>query len=140
MFYMVLPFVVALIEDDFGNVLIGRHPNVNTKPYPGFWDLPGGKLEPLETLEQCIIRELLEELGVRVTTLLLHGVFHHGVGEFIKPIANGIPSIGVCFKACINGLLVPTEQADVQFASAHLLRTMRSEMTPWTLFFLKEYI
>lgn len=35
-------------------------------PYQHLWTLPGGRLDPNETIEQCAIRELVEELGVTI--------------------------------------------------------------------------
>ncbi len=56
--------VGVLLRPD-GTVLLGSRPA--DKPWPGWWELPGGKLEPGETVLQALARELHEELGIQVT-------------------------------------------------------------------------
>ena len=51
----------ALVDTD-GRVLITQRPA--GKPMAGLWEFPGGKVEPRETPEATLIRELKEELGI----------------------------------------------------------------------------
>ena len=52
---------VALIDPD-GRVLLTQRPE--GKSMAGLWEFPGGKIEPGETPEAALIRELQEELGI----------------------------------------------------------------------------
>ncbi len=42
------------------------------------WEFPGGVLEVDETLEECIVREFHEELGIRVEVSRFYHTFHEG--------------------------------------------------------------
>lgn len=59
--------VVAVLFDDKGRFLMSSRPE--GKVYSKFWEFPGGKVEPGETLEQALKREMLEELGVELLTV-----------------------------------------------------------------------
>ncbi|MEP7061204.1 MAG: Nudix family hydrolase [Betaproteobacteria bacterium] len=54
----------AVILRDDGGVLLAQRPA--GKPYAGYWEFPGGKLEPGETPRHALDRELREELGLDV--------------------------------------------------------------------------
>lgn len=58
---VVLVSAVALIDVD-GRVLLAQRPE--GKSMAGLWEFPGGKVEPGETPEAALIRELHEELGI----------------------------------------------------------------------------
>ena len=58
---VILVAAVALIDAE-GRVLLARRPPGKTMA--GLWEFPGGKVEPGETPEAALIRELHEELGI----------------------------------------------------------------------------
>jgi 8-oxo-dGTP diphosphatase len=54
----------AVIEKPDGEFLLAQRPE--GKPYPGYWEFPGGKIEPGEDPRAALARELREELGIEV--------------------------------------------------------------------------
>ncbi len=65
---LLLVAACALIDID-GRVLLARRPE--GKKMAGLWEFPGGKLNPGETPEAALIRELKEELGIDVSAACL---------------------------------------------------------------------
>ena len=55
---------VGVLIDADGRFLLTSRPA--GKVYAGFWEFPGGKLEPGESVEQALARELHEELGITI--------------------------------------------------------------------------
>jgi 8-oxo-dGTP diphosphatase len=54
----------AVIERPDGTFLLAQRPE--GKPYAGYWEFPGGKIEAGEAPRHALDRELEEELGIRV--------------------------------------------------------------------------
>jgi 8-oxo-dGTP diphosphatase len=61
----ILDVAAGVIIAPDGRLLLGQRPE--GKPWSGWWELPGGKLEPGETVLQALARELQEEIGIAVT-------------------------------------------------------------------------
>lgn len=78
----VILVAAAALVDELGRVLVQRRPS--GKSMAGLWEFPGGKVEPGETPEVALARELHEELGVFVDHEDLKPI------TFVSaPLANG---------------------------------------------------
>ncbi len=60
----VVEVAVGVLLDGAGAVLLGQRPL--GKPYAGYWEFPGGKVESGETLFAALFRELQEEIDVHI--------------------------------------------------------------------------
>ena len=69
--------VAGVIKDEKGKILITRR-NLK-KAQGGLWEFPGGKIEPNETREDAIVREIKEELDIdiQVEKYLSERVFNY---------------------------------------------------------------
>ncbi len=81
----------ALIFRDGKLLIAQRHAKSHLG---GLWEFPGGKRELRETFEECLVREIREELGVEIS-----------VGELFEEITHDYPEKTVHLKFFICGLL-----------------------------------
>lgn len=57
---------VGILMKSNGDVLLGQRPE--GKPYAGYWEFPGGKVEEGEDILDALKREFMEELGVQIVS------------------------------------------------------------------------
>lgn len=78
----VVEVVCALLEDNRGRLLVARRPL--GKHLAGLWEFPGGKIEPGETPQAALRRELREELGCEAEP-----------GAALAPVTHTYPAVTV---------------------------------------------
>ena len=97
---LLIPSVAAVIHDADGRLLLQQK-------HDGTWSLPAGAIEPGETPEQAIAREVLEETGLRCTGSEVIATL--GGPQFRHTYANGDPVeyLIVLFKCTVGGETIP---------------------------------
>jgi len=99
---------VAVIINDQGQILIDRR--LPQGAMAGMWEFPGGKIEVGETVEECIGREIQEELGIVIE-----------VGEHLITIDHTYPHLRVTLTVhqCrhLTGVPQPIECAEIRWVN-----------------------
>ena len=130
----VIAVSAALIFRDGQLLITQRHAKSHLG---GLWEFPGGKREAGETFEQCLVREIREELGVEIS-----------VGELFEEVRHDYPekSVHLKFFICqlISGEPQPLDCAAVKWieqtqldahefpaADAQLLVKLKSPLKQW---------
>ena len=132
--HRVIPVAAALIFHDSKLLITQRPPDTHLA---GLWEFPGGKKEADETWEDCLAREIREELGIEIC-----------VGRLIEVIEHSYPekSVRLQFYACtwtggtlaLHGCAAAAwvradELATYEFPAAdeQLLDRLRRDSTLW---------
>jgi mutator protein MutT len=112
--------VIGVVTRD-GKVLVCQRPE--GKSFAGLWEFPGGKREGGETLEDCLRRELWEELALRVTPVGALPTIDHDyprgrirLHPFVCTDAGEEPKLLACRDA---RWVEPAELRDYQFPPAN---------------------
>lgn len=96
--------VTAAVIRREGKVLLDKRPSKGL--LGGMWEFAGGKSEQNETLQECLKREIQEELGVEVRVGAPFGVYQHAYTHFRI-------TVHVFLCDLINGEPTPIEVADI---------------------------
>ena len=111
---IVLVSAAALIDRD-GRVLVAQRPE--GKSMAGLWEFPGGKVEPDETPEAALVRELNEELGIETWDSCLAPLTFasHAYDDF-----HLLMPLFACRKW--NGIVQPKESQTLKWVEAKAMK------------------
>ena len=130
--------VGAVIVDDVGRILLVLRGN---EPQAGLWSVPGGKVEAGETLVEAVVREVVEETGLRVVVDdeawvvdIPHGDIVFEVHDFLAHVDGGSAS---AVEGSVTGVPVAgSDAADVGWFTPAEMAGM--PITPLLMDYLSE--
>jgi 8-oxo-dGTP diphosphatase len=110
----VVPCVGAVIHDADGRLLLIRRGHA---PHEGLWSLPGGRVEPGESAEAAVVREVLEETGLRVRAGAAVGRVRIPAGAVVYEVEDLACALDGSGQSPVAG----DDASDVVFADAAAL-------------------
>jgi 8-oxo-dGTP diphosphatase len=95
-----------------------------TVPFRGYWALPGGRVDPGETVEQTVVREVKEETGLDVVVVRKIGEYHE------KGVQNGVEYdyYPACFLVASISKKIRKQDAEVEEIRLFSLRELPEEL------------
>ena len=97
----------AIIPFPMDRILLVKR---DTVPFKGYWALPGGRMDPGETVEQTIVREVKEETGLDVTIV-------RKIGEYVeKGVKDDVDYeyYPTCFLVKVVGGEIKRQESEIQ--------------------------
>ena len=92
-----VPCVGAVVRDESGRILVVRRAR---PPSEGLWSIPGGRVEPGETLVEAVRREVREETGLDIDVEgilgrvdIPHGDTVYDVADFAARVSGNVPPL-----------------------------------------------
>lgn len=121
--------VDAVITDSEGRILLMER---GTEPYKGAWVLPGGLVDPGETVEDACMREVEEEVGLKVRVVGPVGVYsapgRDPRGSFVSMAFHAVVIGGVLrttSEARAHRWIAPDEVVDMGFDHGLIVQDYR---------------
>jgi 8-oxo-dGTP pyrophosphatase MutT (NUDIX family) len=117
---LLMPGVAAVIRDSSARLLLQE------KSSGEGWSLPAGAIEPGESPEQAVKREVLEETGLVVTSTAVLGVFGGRDFRYVYPSGDAVEYTVVLFRCLVaraaNAIADPETKSLRYFAKAEMPR------------------
>ena len=126
--------VAVLIRNERGLILLERRSDC------GLWGLPGGRIEPGESIRDAVVREVEEETGLSVEVARLLGVYSDPrSGRIIHYPEAVVHSIDIFVEARITGgvLCISAESEELEFFN---LGCLPSDLVPSSVPLLKDVL
>ncbi len=120
---IIMAGAAGLVVDTEGRLLMQKRTD------NGLWGLPGGSMEPGESIEETVRREVLEETGLRLRTMQLFGVFSGADYFYVYPNGDQIYDLCVVFLTRdFGGNLFPGHES--QEVGFFPLKALPADITP----------
>ena len=109
----IVPAVSAVVPDDRDRILLIRRTDNN------FWSIPGGGVEPGESVSAAVTREVREEAGIECMVTGLIGIYSDPGHVAAYDDGEVRQEFSICFTALMTGGLIRTssESAQVKFVA-----------------------
>jgi HAD superfamily hydrolase (TIGR01450 family) len=117
--------IAAVVFDQSGKVLLGKRTD------NGLWGLPSGHVEPGETAEEAVIREIREETGLHVKVTRLIGLYSDPASQiFSYPRGEVVQFITSCFECTIMGGDLHADGSEVLDVAFVNVQTLPPDLLP----------
>lgn len=130
--------VYAIIKDQSDKIVLIEKAR---GPYKGKLDLPGGKVEYGETIEEALAREIDEEIGAKILQFKFLDNFYHCCSYLEEGVEVNLQHYGFIYTVEVSdNKIVSIDAEDTSGAAWHSISQLKDEqLSPYALKFIKKF-